>query len=74
VGYRLLAALCKANVKHCHGSSGCIVVSFYIPSTSQSALFSLLIDQQELDEFLYSNALRQAADECPSGPHTFSHY
>lgn len=64
MGYQLLPAHCKANVRYCHGSSGCIVVYLHLPSSSQSALFSPFIDQQELDEFSYSDAPRQAADEC----------
>lgn len=58
-------------VRYCHGSSGCIVVCLSLPCTSQSALFSPFIDQQELDEFSYSDAPRQQADECPSGTRTF---
>lgn len=50
----------------------CIVVCLYLPSTSRFALFSPFTDQQELDEFSCSDALRQAADECLSG--TFSRY
>lgn len=51
-----------------------VVVCLYFPSTLQSALFSLFIDQQVLDEFSYSDAPQQAADECTSGTRTFSHY
>lgn len=72
--YQLLAALCKANVRYCHGSAGCILVCLFLPSTSQSALCRPFIDHQELDEFRYSDAPRQAADECPSGTRTFSRY
>lgn len=51
-----------------------MVVFLYLPGAAQSALFSLFIDQKELDEFSYSDAPRQAADECPSSTHTFSRY
>lgn len=43
-------------------------VCLYLGGAPPFALFRAPIDQQELGELSHSDAPRQAANECPSGP------